>query len=67
MEGNYFCDADTLAILERDRRVAFRYCDAVRSDHCSKAIPMGHSGNIAGILNEREECAGHDAPSGPIE
>ena len=26
MEGNYFCDADTLAELERSERIAFRYC-----------------------------------------
>src|ERR1043166_3104085 len=25
MEGNYFCDQDTLATLQRDDRIAFRY------------------------------------------
>ena len=25
MEGNYFCDAETLATLKREDRIAFRY------------------------------------------
>src|ERR1700740_1858079 len=27
MEGNYFCDPDTLAALQREDRIAFRYCE----------------------------------------
>ena len=30
MEGNYFCDAATLAELHRDNRVVFRYCSPCR-------------------------------------
>ena len=28
MEGNYFCDDETLAELHRNRQIAFRYCTA---------------------------------------
>ena len=26
MEGNYFCDAQTLEELQRENRIVFRYC-----------------------------------------
>ena len=50
MEGNYFCDAQTLARLEGDDRIVFRYSTA-EGKITSEANPNGSLGNIAGILN----------------
>jgi phosphoribosylformylglycinamidine synthase subunit PurQ / glutaminase len=57
MEGNYFCDEETLAHLKRDDRIVFRYCD---SDGAitSVANPNGSLENIAGILNEGRNVLG---------
>lgn len=56
-EGNYFADPDTLAMLDRDDRVAFRYCrpDGTLADD---ANPNGSVENIAGILSERRNVLG---------
>ena len=56
-EGNYFADEATIAALEAQGRVAFRYCDpagAVTDD----ANPNGSLRNIAGIVNERGNVLG---------
>jgi phosphoribosylformylglycinamidine synthase len=56
-DGNYRCDADTLARLKGDDRVAFRYVDADgRQD--AAATPNGSLDDIAGILNERRNVLG---------
>jgi len=56
-EGNYTCDPDTLAMLERTGRVAFRYCDPDgRVDE--GANPNGSLHNIAGIFNENGNVLG---------
>ncbi len=57
MEGNYFCDADTLAMLERNDRVAFRYSTA-EGDITAEANPNGSLSNIAGILNDGRNVLG---------
>ncbi|WP_108396420.1 phosphoribosylformylglycinamidine synthase subunit PurQ [Devosia submarina] len=49
-DGNYFADSETLACLEGDGRVAFRYADGTN--------PNGSINNIAGILNERKNVLG---------
>jgi phosphoribosylformylglycinamidine synthase subunit PurQ / glutaminase len=60
MEGNYFCDPDTLEELRRDGRVIFRYCSpsgevdspkagAGGMDH--KSNPNGSLDNVAGICS----------------
>jgi phosphoribosylformylglycinamidine synthase subunit PurQ / glutaminase len=57
MEGNYFCDADTLATLKREHRIAFRYATsdgAVTAD----ANPNGSLENIAGVLSEGRNVLG---------
>lgn len=56
-EGNYFADADTLARLENDGRVLFRYCapDGALSD---AANPNGSQNHIAGIINEAGNVMG---------
>jgi phosphoribosylformylglycinamidine synthase I len=57
MEGNYYCDADTLSLLKRDNRIIFRYStpDGKISD---KANPNGSLDNIAGICNEGRNVLG---------
>jgi phosphoribosylformylglycinamidine synthase len=51
-EGNYFADDDTLAALEGDGRVAFRYvADENRANGANGAAPNGAQHDIAGILD----------------
>src|SRR5271163_4901808 len=57
MEGNYFCDAETLATLERDDRIVFRYSTST-GEITQEANPNGSLGNIAGILNEGRNVLG---------
>ena len=56
-EGSYFADADTLAMLEDSRRVAFRYVTAT-GEVTAEANPNGSLNNIAGIINERGNVLG---------
>lgn len=56
-DGNYFADPDTLALLEAERRVVFRYCDA-HGDAGPDANPNGSLNNIAGIVNARGNVLG---------
>ncbi len=57
MEGNYFCDADTLATLNADGRVAFRYTTPT-GEVTAAANPNGSLENIAGVLNEGRNVLG---------
>src|SRR6185312_3419893 len=57
MEGNYFCDADTLATLKRKDRIAFRYATA-DGQVTAEANPNGSLENIAGILSEGRNVLG---------
>jgi phosphoribosylformylglycinamidine synthase subunit PurQ / glutaminase len=57
MEGNYFCDAATLAELKRSDRVVFRYCTP-EGAVTPGANPNGSLDNIAGILNEGRNVLG---------
>jgi phosphoribosylformylglycinamidine synthase subunit PurQ / glutaminase len=57
MEGNYFCDEATLAELERDHRIAFRYATA-EGEITAAANPNGSLGNIAGVLNKERNVLG---------
>ena len=57
MEGNYFCDQETLATLKRNDRIVFRYCDS-EGAITSAANPNGSLENIAGILNEGRNVLG---------
>ena len=56
-EGRYYADAETLARLEAERRVVFRYCDAA-GQATAAANPNGSTDNIAGIINERGNVLG---------
>lgn len=56
-EGNYFCDQQTLAELEREGRVILRYCDA--AGHVTEnSNPNGSLNNIAGICNPERNVMG---------
>ena len=57
MEGNYFCEAETLAELEREDRIVFRY-STPQGEITAEANPNGSLGNIAGILNEGRNVLG---------
>lgn len=56
-EGNYVVDPDTLARLEGDGRVAFRYVDA-HGEASEAGNPNGATNNIAGVLNEAGNVLG---------
>jgi phosphoribosylformylglycinamidine synthase len=56
-DGNYFADPATLDRLEKDGRVAFRYC-AADGKVTAEANPNGSARNIAGIFNETKNVLG---------
>ena len=56
-EGNYVCDDATLAELERDDRIVFRYCDP-EGNATEVANPNGSRENIAGICNSSRNVLG---------
>ena len=56
-EGNFQADEDTLAMLEADGRVIFRYVNA-NNEATSEANPNGSRNNIAGITNARGNVLG---------
>jgi len=56
-EGNYEADAATIARLEGDGRVAFRYCDA-EGRIGGDANPNGSTNDIAGIYSEKFNVLG---------
>ena len=49
-DGNYFADSETLARLEGEGQVAFRYADATN--------PNGSLNDIAGVLNSQKNVLG---------
>lgn len=56
-EGNYYCDPETLAVLERDRRIILRYCSEVGVvDDASN--PNGSMSSIAAICNAERNVLG---------
>jgi len=57
MEGNYYCDAETLRELESEDRIAFRYATPA-GEITPEANPNGSLGNIAGILNKGRNVLG---------
>jgi phosphoribosylformylglycinamidine synthase subunit PurQ / glutaminase len=56
-DGSYFADDETLARLEGEGRVAFRYCDK-KGEVSPDANPNGSRNNIAGIYNEARTVLG---------
>ncbi len=57
MEGNYFCDEATLQDLQRNRRIAFRYCSTT-GEPSPESNPNGSLDNIAGVLSEGRNVLG---------
>jgi phosphoribosylformylglycinamidine synthase subunit PurQ / glutaminase len=60
MEGNYFCDPETLATLERNRQILFRYArpDGAVDPKDRESNPNGSLAAIAGICNRERNVAG---------
>jgi phosphoribosylformylglycinamidine synthase len=56
-EGNYFADPETLARIEGEGRVAFRYCDATGA-LTADANRNGSLNSIAGIYSETANVLG---------
>jgi phosphoribosylformylglycinamidine synthase subunit PurQ / glutaminase len=56
-DGNYNCDESTLAELERNRQVLFRYTTPDGADDTA-GNPNGSAHNIAGICNRERNVAG---------
>ena len=56
-EGCYFADAETLARLQANNQVLWRYVDA-NGQPTEHANPNGSLDNIAGICNEQRNVAG---------
>ncbi|MSO65673.1 MAG: phosphoribosylformylglycinamidine synthase subunit PurQ [Alphaproteobacteria bacterium] len=56
-DGNYYADERTIAEIEDDGRVAFRYCEP-DGNATSAANPNGAMHNIAGIFNAKRTVLG---------
>ncbi|WP_264044928.1 phosphoribosylformylglycinamidine synthase subunit PurQ [Methylobacterium flocculans] len=56
-EGNYFADSETIARIEDEGRVAFRYCDAA-GNLTVDANRNGSLNSIAGIYSEKLNVLG---------
>lgn len=57
MEGNYFCDLETLKTLKRQERIVFRYSNEAGAI-TPEANPNGSLDNIAGICSEGRNVLG---------
>jgi len=56
-EGNYYADETTMASLEANKQIIFKYCDEKGSESVS-ANPNGSLKNIAGICNKERNIFG---------
>ena len=56
-EGNYYCDAATLAELKANDQIIFRYCDA-DGNLTPEGNPNGSLDSIAGICNKQRNVLG---------
>ncbi len=56
-DGRYYADEETLAKLERNNQIVFRYCDA-SGKLADSANPNGSAQHIAGIMNEAGNVLG---------
>jgi len=57
MEGNYFCDPQTLDALRREQRIVFRYSTPA-GEITAEANPNGSLDNIAGICSPGRNVLG---------
>lgn len=56
-EGNYYCDDDTLKILQDNNQIVFRYSSA-EGEISKEFNPNGSTKNIAGIINKEGNILG---------
>jgi phosphoribosylformylglycinamidine synthase I len=56
-DGNYYCDGATLAELQRENRIIFRYCEP-GGQLSGESNPNGSLDNIAGICNRERNVLG---------
>ena len=56
-EGNYFTSSDHLKELQKDKLIAFKYCDE-KGDINDESNPNGSLENIAGIFNSKKNILG---------
>jgi phosphoribosylformylglycinamidine synthase len=56
-DGNYFCDPETLADLERNHQIVFRYTTPDGREDAA-ANPNGSLANIAGVCNRERNVMG---------
>jgi phosphoribosylformylglycinamidine synthase subunit PurQ / glutaminase len=56
-EGNYYCDAETLASLQANQQILFRYCTE-NGKVTAESNPNGAMDNIAGICNDKRNVFG---------
>ena len=57
-EGNYYCDAETLARMDARGQVVLRHCEPDGSRAPAGSAPNGALDDIAGICNERGNVFG---------
>lgn len=57
-EGNYVCDAETLARIQSNDQVVLRYCEPDGTRAPGGSAPNGALDDIAGICNERGNVFG---------
>ncbi|WP_017729203.1 phosphoribosylformylglycinamidine synthase subunit PurQ [Halalkalibacterium ligniniphilum] len=55
-EGNYFCDDETLAELEANKQIVFRYVDRVNGSRENIAGIMNKQGNVLGMMPHPERA-----------
>ncbi|OGU40128.1 MAG: phosphoribosylformylglycinamidine synthase I [Ignavibacteria bacterium GWB2_35_12] len=56
-EGNYFADDNTIAELESNNQITFKYCDN-EGNFTELSNPNGSMNNIAGIINKERNILG---------
>lgn len=56
-EGKYFADAETLASLNKNGQILFRYCNE-NGERTNEANPNGATENIAGVCNATKNVFG---------
>ena len=57
-EGNYYCDAETLARIDGNGQIVLRYCESDGSRASAGSAPNGALDDIAGVCNERGNVFG---------
>jgi phosphoribosylformylglycinamidine synthase I len=62
-EGNYFCDNDTLKMLEDEERIVFRYVENPNGSISNIAGITNKTGNVLGMMPHPER-AGEDIVNG---